>query len=468
MTVHEIGKDARSIWLAGVASVNAKDRVQRFVRLDKRFLFFGDYAIDHDDYQNILVVGAGKSAGEMAAALDDSLVPLADRKLIRGIVNVPDGRELQLQRIRVVGCRPVGVNLPTHRVLESTSEMIDLLIRSGPDDLVIGLFSGGGSALLERPIASVSLADLQAVTALLSQKGASIEELNLVRGQLSQVKAGGLARMSPCRNIVSMLISDVLGDPIAAIASGPTNLESSVSRATLRTKARDIISRYDPQRTKVPLSVLQVLDSDSDASEAKSNHCHDVRHFVIANNQLAVLSAFEEAMKLGYSGSRETEFEATRVQNVAQRMVRQLKLWTSELNFRPGRLCLISGGEPTVVVGNSPGRGGRNQHLALAFLDAIISERLADPTAFANVRFSFLSAGTDGEDGNVPVAGAVIDSDLIDRLDLSNVSSLVRQHLEHADSNPLLESLGCIFQVGETKTNVCDLRVLLCTKDVHA
>jgi len=386
---------------------------------------------------------------------------LAHQKRIDGRVNVPDGRELPLRHIRVVGCRPPGANLPTQRVLASTCVIMDMLKSCQRDDLVIGLFTGGGSALLECPIAPVSLEDIQAITTLLSLAGAPIEELNLVRSQLSQVKAGGLARLTPCRRMVSLLISDVLGDPISAIASGPMSLAGQSSLSTARQQAKAIISRYDPGLKKTPAAALRILDSRP--GETQGN-VPDVSHHVLANNQLAVQSAFEQALARGYAGTSETDFSATRIDELAQRLLLRLKKGGSEVNARSRRGCFISGGEPTVDVSPRQGLGGRNQHLVLTLMEAVLTEKQSNPRAFADIRFCFLSAGTDGEDGNVPVAGASFDSELINRIDTFANLQQVRGHLLQADSFTLLEQLGCILRVGDTRTNVCDLRVLLWEK----
>jgi hydroxypyruvate reductase len=453
-----INEDAQAIWQAGVAAVDPKLRMKQFVSIDDKGIAIGKETICHSEYRNIVVVGAGKSSGAMAAALDEIFNSLPASKQVVGQVNVPDNRELTLRRINVVGCRPVGANLPTERVLSATDSIIELLRQSDPADLVIGLFCGGGSALLERTIDSVSLDELQQVTSYLSRQGASIEELNCVRSQLSLVKRGGLARLIPCRQVISLLISDVLGDPLETIASGPTWMPDSESNSeSQRQLAKAVIARYARQAASIPESIHRCLDSNGRQAHSLHRYRPEVKHLVIANNQVAVEAAYSKGLALGYQGNCETDFSADRAEVVAKQFTERLSMGLKKARQSSRKSCLISGGEPTVLVKNFRGRGGRNQHLVLAAIESI----LANPADFETGQFSFLSAGTDGEDGNVAVAGAQFDSVLLRRLGLPEAIEQAQQHLRETNSHTLLKKWDCLFQADEINTNVCDLRVLL-------
>lgn len=498
---------AKQIWQGGVAAVHAGDLVDRFISINDQVIMFGNRCVQHSDYQNLIVVGAGKCCGPMAATLEKKLgQQLPIEKKVVGRVNVPDDQVLPSDRIKIIGCRPAGVNLPTSRVLESTDQIVNMVAQAHPNDLVICLLTGGGSALLELPRPPVTLSDIIAVTKYLSLAGASIEQLNLVRRVLSQVKGGGLIRQSRCQHWITLILSDIWSDPLEMIASGPTMIEAHTNWEapilTQATQALQVLRQFDPNQQQIPASVWQLLDrshlhhddqkADGEMSTGvvpplpgERSQKWIVEHFVLGNNPLAAVAAKELANEGGYDCELQYEWEIDGVDagvaQTAQRLAQQL--WEKLLQYEvqpltsgvisskpnpPAPWCLISGGEPTVQLkadAESLGMGGRNQHFILLVIESLI-ERAKSMGRIPAADFCLLSAGTDGEDGNTSVAGAFFDSTTLCRLTLENPNvenslAEIRQHLEQGDSHRLLSRWRLIFEPPPTGTNVCDLRVLL-------
>ncbi len=444
---HAISEDALAIWKAGVAAVDARTAVARQIQLTKDQLVVGDSTLQRERIDRVIVVGAGKASGWMAAGFEDAISKVdagfLDRHVI-GHVNVPDDQEISLRSIKVVGCRPAGENLPGPRVLAGTQRILELVRGATPRDLVIFMVAGGGSALLEQPVDPVTLDDFRVVTTLLSSRGANISQLNSVRRAISQVKAGGLARACNAGHLVSLIVSDVIGDPLHVIASGPTVLDSDSDLDPM-----EVLRTFDPKLTHTPQSVLDCIETNQ-SDEPDAPPC-EIRNHILCNNQTAVAAAKQKAIELGYEVVRaETSDSSDDAEFVGAGLSAELQF----MSLRSGRRCLISGGEPTVQLGPKPGNGGRNQHLALAAMDLLPSSMFDGGTSRA---FCLLSGGTDGEDGNVPVAGAWFDSSMtIDPLEVE-----IAEALESFNSYSIWDRLGSLIRVPPTRTNVCDLRVIL-------
>ena len=465
---------AIEIWKAGVESVASGRLVRQHVCITPGELVINGcvrggsrpipLTISHQDYRDILVLGAGKASGWMAAALRDLFdCEFLMHKTFRGRINVPDDQVITVPSLEVVGCRPVAVNLPTQRVLDSTSVMIDMARQCHRDDLCFYLISGGGSALLERHLAPVSLSDFQFVTTLLSQRGADIEQINSVRRCLSAVKGGKFARLANCRRLITLVVSDVIGDPLDVIASGPTFSSSNGRDAeSAKSHAKAVLNQFIESSQEIPKSIWTVLNDASvsnggsrDGDVANSQ----VDHVVLGNNQLSVAAARVKAVELGYEVITETIDREGEVRQSAKRFADRCFELLNRQSSTGRKVCLISGGEPTVVLGPSPGSGGRNQQLVLALMLELLRRNVD-----TNCEFGFLSGGTDGEDGNVPVAGGVFDDAVLRGLknDPNDQAwdAMLSEHLAHDNAYPCLGSLGCLLTTAPTHTNVCDLRVL--------
>jgi glycerate-2-kinase len=312
-----------------------------------------------------------------------------------------------------------------------------------PDDLCLALISGGGSALLPDPIEGVTLEDKLAVTRFLSGAGAPIDELNTVRKALSRIKGGGLARACGAGRLIALVISDVLGDPLEVIASGPTVDAPATSRSALA-----VLERYRARESGIPPGVFEAL-ARRGKEPSEPARCR-VTNLVIGNNATAVDAAARRAGELGYTPRRES---AGRSEGPAEEIGVRLGDAALAMRAGPGPDCLISGGEPTVklVERARRGLGGRNQQLVLA-----AAQRLQAQHAEGVL---ILSGGTDGEDGPTDAAGAFVDRDVIDAANRAGLHPA--EYLARNDAYHFFEPLGALVKTGPTDTNVCDVRVVL-------
>jgi glycerate 2-kinase len=400
----------------------------------------------------IIVVGAGKAGAAMGAALERALPECLAR--IEGIINVPDNVLRDLQAIRLHPARPGNMNQPTAQGVEGARQILDLIAGAGPDDVAMGLWSGGGSALLPLPVEGVSLEDKQRVTHLLHECGATIQEMNAVRKHLSRVKGGRLAQAfqsGAFYNFVisgafyNFIISDVIGDRLDVIASGPTSPDSSTFRDALA-----VLEKY-ALTSLAPGNVLNYLRKGvkglvSETPKKLPDHIHNL---VIGNNDLALRAAQVKAEELGYRVQNlglKIEGETTMVAADMAGMVR-------DILDRPASapICLLSGGETTVTLGKDHGLGGRNQEFVLALLRTLGRDGMTNVVV--------LSGGTDGEDGPTDAAGALANGEtfrLADDLKLSPADFLSRHDAYH-----FFQPIGGLIQTGLTQTNVMDVRVIL-------
>lgn len=470
MTKHDpsqasLADDARAIWWAGVDAVRGDAAITANVQLDDAAIHFGDITYPLAGLEGLLVVGGGKAAAAMAGGL----IRAVDGRLpIRGRINIPAGTADGYALGEVIACetRPQGSNEPTQLGIASTEAMLTDVATAKPGELVIVLLSGGGSALLVAPAPGISLQDKLAVTRLLSGAGATIGELNTVRKRLSRVKGGGLRRAAGPAPLVTLVLSDVIGDPLELIASGPTVADTAPPQAALA-----ILQRYDPQR-RGPAAVyrrLTALAEQAGDSGVATDHGHASQHstaphdpvVIIGNNAAAVDAAGVCAERLGYRHAMDA---ATGDEGTAEEVGRRLAemaitMLRSADSSSQGPNGLITGGEPVVrlVDPQRRGRGGRNQQLVLAAMLALESH--GDFRPQDRRRLVLLAGGTDGEDGPTDAAGAVLDQSVwqaADRLQLDK-----EDHLRRNDAYSFFELTGGLLLSGPTGTNVCDLRVVL-------
>jgi hydroxypyruvate reductase/glycerate 2-kinase len=398
--------------------------------------------------ERILVVGGGKAAGAMAVAVEAELAELLAR--IEGVVNVPGPASTlagRTRRIRLHAARPPGSNHPTTHGVAGATEMLALVRQAGPDDVCLCLLSGGGSALLPAPADGITLADKQEVTRLLHECGATINEMNTVRKHLSRIKGGGLAAAFTGRLLVSLIISDVIGDPLDVIASGPTapDLTTFADALTVLRK-HDLISR-------VPPSVLHRLEQGAvgTISETPKTLPQNVQNRVIGSNHLALAAASRQARELGYSVLNLgpcIEGETRDVALVHAGIVRAIRQHGVPVS-RPA--CVLSGGETTVTLGPQHGLGGRNQEFVLSAVHHLGLAELAGVV--------ILSGGTDGEDGPTDAAGAVADE--LNWIKAAELGLSPAEHLARHDAYHFLGPIQALFKTGLTETNVMDVRVIL-------
>jgi len=424
---------ARAIWQAGVNAVLPSRLLPKAVRDDAHL------NAELASAARILVVGAGKAGAAMSAALEDALGPHLHK--VEGIVNVPAGTEKPLRKIRLHVARPAGSNHPMKEGVEGANEMLRLLSNAGPGDVALCLLSGGGSALLPAPAEGITLEDKQAVTKLLHASGATIDEMNTVRKHLSRIKGGRLAQAFTGRALFSLIISDVIGDPLDVIASGPTVADRSTA-----TDALNILRKFGLV-DRVSGEVIRLLQQ-GDAGERRDVPAN-VYNRMLGNNRVALDAARVHAEELGYRVldlGAFIEGETAVIAMVHAGIVRSIR---HDDRPYPAPVCILSGGETTVTLGPSSGKGGRNQEFVLALW--------AKLKPLAGV--AILSGGTDGEDGPTDAAGAYVDESIA--IEASELADALRRH----DAYPLLDRCGSLLKCGLTQTNVMDLRVLLI--DVH-
>jgi hydroxypyruvate reductase len=432
--------------------------VREFVQLDGRWLRIGEDEVDTSAVNRIVVVGAGKAGAGMAAAVEEILGPrLMTDKKVSGWVNVPADCLRPLSRIHLHAGRPAGVNEPTAEGVFGAERILELVQSLSPTDVCLCLLSGGGSALLPLPVDRVSLHDKQTVTRFLSAAGANIEELNTVRKHLSRIKGGGLARACRAGRLFTLIISDVLGDPLDVIASGPTVADHSTPADAL-----SILERFGAASAGVAPAVFESLAGR--CATNPTTMCR-VSNYVIGNNATAVAAAATEAERLGY---RHAMHAATQLEGVADEVGRHLAVMARDMRAGSGPDCLITGGEPVVrlVDVDVRGKGGRNQQLVLAALVELLSGQGVNNMTSPLDGVVLLSGGTDGEDGPTDAAGAVIDRDV--------AQSVTEQRLDPADflsrndAYTLFERTDGLIKTGPTHTNVCDMRVVLVDRTVSA
>lgn len=381
----------------------------------------------------------------MAAELEAALARELDK--VEGIVNVPEGTLRPLAKIRLHPARPAGSNHPTPAGVEGADEMLRLLASAGPVDVAVCLISGGGSALLPAPAAGVSLADKQAVTKLLHASGATIGEMNAVRKHLSRVKGGRLAEAFRGRRMLSLIVSDVVGDPLDVIASGPTAPDPSTFADAMAVLAKFSLT------DRVPPAVLDHLRRGERGGipETPKALPATVENVVLGRCEVALQAAEAEAVRLGYrvlNLGAFVEGESREVAVAVAGIARSIRE-TGVPITTPA--CILLGGETTVSLGDSPGKGGRNQEFALAAAVKLGQEHLPG--------IAVLSGGTDGEDGPTDAAGAVATADT---LRIAAERGLVpADALRRHDAYPFLDRTGGLLRTGPTDTNVMDLRVIL-------
>lgn len=438
--------DAVAIWRAAVAAVDSTQLVHRAVQRDGSRLEIAGHSIDLDRIGRICVVGGGKAGAGMAAGLEQVFGPDLVAAKVSGLLNVPADCVQPLQAIRLHAGRPAGVNEPTAAGVDGVERMLQRVGALGPQDLCIVLLSGGASALLPAPVAGVSLADKLAVTRLLSRAGATIRQLNCVRKQLSRIKGGRLASACPAGQLIALIISDIVGDPLDVIGSGPTVPDPSTPADALA-----ILDRFDPDSQHTPASVVRYLQDAAANPGQRAPTPTQVRNLIIGNNQVALSAAAAAARELGYEiTDTETNVEGI-ASDLGRDLARRCRQLAGDGNRRPR--CLLSGGEPVVRVEPStrPQKGGRNQELALA--------AIADCWTTGMTRYCVLSGGTDGEDGPTDAAGAVADQSVLDharKLSLDPAAFLA----DH-NSYEFFHRTGGLLITGPTHTNVMDVRVAL-------
>jgi glycerate 2-kinase len=452
-----LSADARAIFERGVAAVQPAALISRHVKISAGNLRLGPTRLSLAGIERVVVVGAGKASGAMAAALVTRLQPaLKPEQQLVGWVNVPDDCADEAGPVHLHHSRPAGSNLPTEQVVAGTCEIVALVESLGPKDICFCLISGGGSALLALPAAGISLEDKRAASSLLSARGASIQQLNRVRRQLSQVKGGGLVARRRAGEFISLILSDVLGDPLELIASGPTVSDPANTPESALAVFSELGISLDELPTSVSTHLLRSSESRAAKEQLSQQTVSPALNVLVGNLTAAISAAAEEARARGYEVL--TEVQQSPSATADEEGVR-LAEWILHHRESARPVCLISGGEPTVRLCPQPGQGGRNQQLALAWMKTLLEPSRNHQTNGSSPDFCLLSAGTDGEDGNTTAAGAIVDGEFIRRC--RNLRLDLTPYLKANDANRFFIEQGGLLSTGPTGTNVGDLRILL-------
>lgn len=391
--MNKAAQDAEKIFRAGLARVDSRSMLGQTLSLNGDELTVQGRSFDLKSFKRILVFGVGKAASRMTLGLIDVL----GERISAGLIITKDGHSEQLPShfVQIESAHPV----PDERSVEAGRKLYEFCEKANADDLVIGLISGGASALAALPIDGVTLAQKQAKTKELLATGATIQEINKVRKSLSKIKGGKLAKVIAPATSLNLVLSDVLGDDLHTIASGIT----------------------------VP--------------EPEETGPGNLYNLVIGSNRLALAAAEAEAKKLGYKTIILSEQLTGEAKDAA-------RLFASVVDKLEKGICYLAGGETTVTLKGN-GKGGRNQEMALAFL-AEMNKRGSWPSGVA-----FLAASTDGTDGPTDAAGAFATEEIFNK-----AGDKVNEYLERNDSYHYFQKVQGLLKTGPTGTNVCDLQLL--------
>lgn len=480
---------ANQIFRQGLKSVLPRSLILDNVTVSDNQLCIGEKKFPVKN--NVYVVGFGKAVIGMGAAVEEVL----NSHIIKGILSVPAGAKglgdrmgdhPQLgSRSKILAQEGAEDNIPDHAAFATALEIEKLVKSLREDDLLLMLVSGGGSALLPCPVEGVLLEDKIATIKLLASEGATIQELNTIRKHLSRLKGGKLASMAKCKTIVSLILSDIVADPLELIASGPTVPDNSTIVDCMK-----ILETYNLQYS-LPESVaahfLQKEHEFSNLCQSKADclSLPNVHNIVIGNNRIAVENCRKAAMDNGFLPFIISCKLTGNVKDVSKSFA-DILIWflydimpqeqlsfeegvvTKALSaFKSGRpVCLLSAGETTVNITGS-GRGGRNQELVLRTSEIFDNKckELDLMMSLETMSFCFLSAGTDGQDGPTPATGAFFTGNFFEKVQGQKLS--IRKYLEDNGSYDffsLFDGGSNLIVTGLTGTNVMDIQVLLIQK----
>ena len=433
-------RDAHAIFRASLEAADPEKAVRQAVRVEADSLVVGTRRYDLRKFRSVQVVGAGKASATMARAVER----LLGRRVSGGLINTKYGH---LARLKKISLHEAGHPVPDQSGIQGARRIAALLESCGEEDLVIALISGGASALLPLPAEPVTLEEKQATTKQLLACGATINEINAVRKHISAIKGGQMARLAAPATMIALLLSDVIGDPLDVIGSGPAAPDESTFEI-----AWGVLRKYGIAGN-VPPSVRKRIEAGrqgeiEETPKPKDPCFRRTQNMVVGSNRLAVAAAVEKAKTLGYLPlvlSTFIEGETREIASMHCAIAREARA-----SGRPAKppLCLISGGETTVTL-KGDGLGGRNQEFALA--SALAIERLPGIVAF--------SGGTDGTDGPTDAAGAIADGETVARGNAKGLSAATA--LANNDSYHFFEALGDLVKTGPTGTNVMDVRLML-------
>ncbi len=432
--------DAVDIFSSGIKAVSPVSAVTRFCSLKEEVLTVGNRSYDLSCFEHLFVIGAGKACAPMALALENLLGDRIDS----GLINVKYQHVEQLSRIKI---NEAGHPIPDENGMAGAGEILRIVQSATAEDLVVCLLSGGGSALLPLPADGISLADKQKTIQILLSCGVAIHDINTIRKHISSVKGGRLAKAAYPATVVTLILSDVIGDDPDVIASGPTVPDSSTFENCM-----EIIDKYKIQKT-LPESVTSYIQKGVEKKIGETPKKTDpffqkIDYTIIGSNAEALFAAKRKAAMLGYN----TLILSTLIDGDTAQAARLHAAIAGEIKKSGNPVsppaCILSGGETTVKIKGN-GLGGRNMEFALAF--AVAARDLKDVV--------LLSAGTDGTDGPTDAAGAFSDSFTLEKAKSGSIDASA--YLANNDSYHFFRQIGDLFITGPTNTNVMDVRILI-------
>lgn len=443
----------KEIFSAALRAVDPYDAVKRYTGRVRAMY-------EEGGSDKLLVLAFGKAAARMALAVEEEL-----GELITGGLAVTKYGHSQGVTLKKIALREAAHPVPDEAGLKAAREAAALAAAADERTLTLCLISGGGSALLSLPARGISLSDKMAVTGMLLKSGADIGELNAVRKHISRVKGGRLAAMLRPARVVSLIVSDVMGDSLDVIASGPTHPDSSTFSDALR-----VLDKYS-LTGRAPMSVVEFIRRGAEGEALNEGRLEalnegrlkvpsegsggalfkDVKNIIICSNGAALGAARKRAEELGYEARVLTAALSGEASDAGRWLARKA------LGAGPGS-CLIAGGETTVAV-RGHGMGGRNMELALAF--ALEAEGAGGAEGTSGVHL--LAAGTDGTDGDTDAAGAFSDGGTAGRARAMGVDP--GEYLSENDSYNFFRRAGGLFITGPTGTNVMDMAVVIVKED---
>ena len=419
---------AQQIFMAAIEAVHPSKIIPSYLSLNEGRLLVGEQLFPFSNFESIYVAGAGKATAAMAAEVEKILT----HNLREGVIAVRDHFDFQLKYVRaIVGGHP----LPNENSVIAAEEITKLLKKLKKNDLLIFLLSGGASSLMMDVPDGCTLEEVNIVSGQLLKSGATIHEMNIVRKHLSELKGGQLIKKCNGATVVTLVISDVIGNDLQVIGSGPT-----VSDDSSYTDAMNVLEKYDLKKnapyailTHLQKGVDETIDPNPKTGDPVFNNTY---HKIIADNIKALDAAKKKAEELGYEAHIVTDQLSGLAEEAAEEWVKKA------VSMRRKNICMLAGGETTVsVTGN--GIGGRNQQFALAATVALKNSS----------EITLLAAGTDGSDGSTDAAGAVVDS--------NTYHDDAEKFLLNNDAYSYFEKYGGLIKTGPTHTNVMDLVVTL-------
>ncbi len=435
-----IRKDAKRIFYAGLQAVEPGSAVKRYCRLVGDRFYIGNIDFDLSKFKNLFVIGAGKAAAPMAKALET----LLGKRITRGVINVKYKHVAELTRVKLI---EAGHPVPDKNGENGARAILKLITDAGKDDMVLCLVSGGGSALLPLPAEDLTLKDKQDTIKVLLSCGSTIHEINAIRKHTSMVKGGRLAEAAYPATLVSLILSDVVGDDLDVIASGPTVPDPSTFEDCMK-----IFQKYNIIK-KLPKGIVDHIEAGCSGKIPETPKTGDpafrqTHNLIIGSNIEAIIAAKQKAKNLGYYTLILSSMIKGDTSNVAHVHTAIAKEIIKTGHPIPPPACILSGGETTVTIKGN-GLGGRNQEFSLAAaLDIAGKENIV-----------ILSGGTDGTDGPTDAAGAMADNNTLKRAEALGLDPT--HFLSNNDSYHFFEKLGDLFKTGPTNTNVMDLRIML-------